>query len=224
MSLLVSQTSDRNPILVTARPAGTDDGLGPLREEHYRALRAAIGTRRPIQRAARTARGSALTILLISGLGAVVSLIWPSWIGWVMVAGIAVIGAVEYIGAGGVRRGEPGAAVLLATNQLAFVLLISAYCVYQMVTAAHSGGDFGLISPELRAELAPLQGAGVNIEQQLSAWAPVIAYGFYTLVIVVSALAQGGLALYYLTRRRYLAEFAEDTPSWIQRLLAEVER
>jgi hypothetical protein len=224
MSFLVPSSTDRNPVLVTARPAGSDDSLGPLREEHYRALRVAIGARRPIQRAARTARGSALTTLLIGGLGAVVSLIWPSWINWVMAAGIGVIGLVEYVGAGRMRRGERSAATLLATNQLAFVLLISAYCVYQMVTAAQGGGDFGLISPELRAELAPVQGAGVNIEQQLREVAPVIAYGFYTLVIVASAIAQGGLALYYFTRRRYLAEFAAVTPAWIQRLLAEVER
>ena len=90
------------------------------------------------------------------------------------------------------------------------------------MTAARGGGGLLAVSPEFQAQLAQLQGAGQDLQRQLDFWTPIITYGVYGLVILVSVAAQGGLALYYYTRRRHLADFADFTPPWIQRLIAEL--
>lgn len=217
-----TRPADALPPLTTAGAAALAAELGPLTEAHYRDLRHALTIRKPLARAANTARGSAITMLAIAGLGFFVSLIFPSWIGFVMVAGIGLLGAIEYAGAGRLRRGQRDAATFLAKNQLAFLGLITAYCICQSLTAARGGGGLLAVSPEFQAQLAQLQGAGQDLQRQLDFWTPIITYGVYGLVILVSVAAQGGLALYYYTRRRHLADFADFTPPWIQRLIAEL--
>ncbi len=54
-----------------------------------------------------------------------------------------------------------------------------------------------------------------------AAVAPLVIYGFYGLVIVLSAAFQGGLAAYYFTRRRPLEAFNLQTPDWVRQVLAE---
>lgn len=75
-----------------------------------------------------------------------------------------------------------------------------------------------LVSPELRSQLAQLPG----LEQDIAHWAPIATYGFYSLVIALSIAAQGGLALYYFTRRPYLETLQRTTPPWVQRLFTEL--
>ncbi len=221
MNQFIARPAGDTPPLNAASAATLAAELGPLTAEHYRELRQALAVRKPLARAVRTARGSAITMLVIAGLGFFVSLIFPSWIGFVMVAGIGVLGGVEYAGAGRLRRGQRDAAAFLAKNQLVFLGLITAYCVYQMLTAARGGGGLLAVSPEFQGQLAQLQGYGQDLQRQLDFWMPIITYGVYGLVILASIAAQGGLALYYYTRRRYLADFADFTPPWIQRLVAE---
>jgi hypothetical protein len=38
---------------------------------------------------------------------------------------------------------------------------------------------------------------------------------FYSVLIAVAIGAQGGLALYYFSRRQHLANYLQQTPSWI---------
>lgn len=187
----------------------------PLTEAHFALLREMAAARQPVRKAARKARVSAITTLAIGALGLPLTLFFPGWLSFAMAVGICTIGAIEYVGARRLRAGQPTAAGFLGRNQLAFLGLIVAYCLIQMLTFSNADT---LVSPELRSQLAQLPG----LEQDITHWAPIVTYGFYSIVIVLSIAAQGGLALYYFTRRPYLETLQRTTPPWVQRLFTEL--
>jgi len=139
-----------------------------------------------------------------------------------MVVGICTIGVFEYIGARRMRRADVSAAALLGRNQLVFLGLIVMYCVIQMVMFSTAAAQGELLSADLRSELSQLQGTGVDLENEMRAWGPPVAYGFYSLIIFLSLCFQGGLSLYYFTRQRHLQAAAAATPPWVQRLFSEL--
>jgi hypothetical protein len=205
----------------TARPIPGNDPVGPLSEEHFALLRSTLDARRPVRNAARTAYTSGTTILVIGVAGIPIVLIWPGWLGFIMVIGICTIGILEYKGAQRMRAGAETAAGFLGRNQLAFMALIVAYCVVQMVTFASTPAS-DLISPELRAQLAQVPGLEQDLTRDLESIAPAVTYGFYALVILLTLAAQGSLAAYYFSRRKHLEALQRETPPWIRRVLTEL--
>ena len=206
--------SARNPV---AEPAS------PLDESHFQFLRHVTEQRRPIRNAARTARGSAITILVVGAASVPLLLLSPSWRALFVVAGIWVIGVREYIGSQRMRQCLPSAATFLGRNQLAFIALIVVYCTLQMLSFSGARARDAMISPELQSQLAMLPGLQDDIHRQIELWAPLEHYGFYSLVIVLSMAVQGSLASYYFTRKRHLETLAQHTPAWIQRLFTELD-
>jgi hypothetical protein len=197
------------------------DPASPLDEMQFLVLRQAVIRRRPIRRAARVARWSAWTILVIGLAGWPVLLLAPSLSSLVVVCGICAIGVMEYIGAGKLQRGQRDAPAFLARNQLIFVILIAAYCVYQMITFS---SDEMQAAAGLSGKDSELMGlGGSDLKRMFDVMMPVAVYGFYSLVMLVSAVCQGGLALYYITRRKHIEVFERDAPPWVKRILAEVE-
>ncbi len=205
-----------------ARPIDAPERESPLTEDDFALLRRALAGRRPVQNATRTARFSAVTVLVIGAAGIPITLISPSWQGVLMVAGICTIGVIEYIGARRMQRAEVAAAAFLGRNQLAFLGLIALYCVIQMVTFSTAATQGELLSADMRSALAQLQGTDMDLDREMRTWAPLFAYGFYSLIIVLSICFQGGMAVYYFTRKRHLQAVAAATPAWIQRLFGEL--
>jgi len=80
------------------------------------------------------------------------------------------------------------------------------------------------ISPEARSLLAVMPGMAADIDRMIERWAPYAVYGFYSLVILVSALAQGMTAVYYFSRRKYVETFNRQTPEWVRKIFEEVYR
>jgi hypothetical protein len=216
----------RTPRITLNSPAPARGVAGehtsPLNEAQFHSLRQAAAARRPIRNAARTARSSAITILVIGAIGIPILIVSRSWLGLLVVAGICAVGVVEYLGSRRMRRGEPSAAAFLACNQLAFMALIVAYCVIQMLTFSPAKSRATLISPDVE-DLLSQAGYGQEANRQFDVWAPIATYGFYSLVIVLSVAFQGGLALYYFTRRRHLQALERSTPEWIARLFRELD-
>jgi len=195
----------------------------PLDESDYLLIRQAAVRRRPLRRATRTALMSSVATLVI-GISAIpFVLLWPSWQGGLVAAGLCVIGVVEYKGYQRMRRADPNAARMLGTNQLALLGLIVLYCLAQMAAFSPEQARAAAISPEVRAQLANLPSMAKAIDSDIDRLAPLATYGFYGLVIVLSIAFQGGLARYYFTRRRHLEAFNAQTPPWIRRLFAETE-
>ncbi len=194
----------------------------PLTETHFQVIRQAVAARRPVQKAARVARGSALTLLVIAALGLPLALAFPGWLAWLMVGGIGIIGMVEYVGAGRMRKGLPSAAGLLGLNQLALLVLVSGYCLFQMAGFWSVRTESGLLPTELRGQLSAAPEVAAQLDQALRVWTPPAVIGFYLLVIILSAAVQGGMAFYYFTRKRHLEQALAITPGWVSRLFAEL--
>ena len=205
-----------------SRPASSGQSApssqpGPLAESDYVLIRQAAGRRKAIRNASRTAATSA-TITLSLGVLALLTLpLWPSWQAALIAVGLCVIGAVEYLGRRRLRQGDPAAAGILGKNQIAFLCLIIVYCVYNMATFSTEKARAEALSPEVRAQLKALPG----IDEMIERWAPLVTYGFYGLVIGLSVACQGGMALYYFSRRRHVLGYNSQTPQWVRRVLAE---
>ena len=197
-----------------ARPALTADAAGPLASADYAAVRQALAARRPVQRAARIARASAISTLLIGAISLPIVVLSPSWMGAVATVALFTVGAIEYRGADLLSKAQLRAASLLARNQLLLLGLVVLYCVGQIVRAQQAPPG-GMLSAETRAQVADLI---PNLDQMVRDW---VIFG-YGLVILLSLACQGGLAWYYFTRRRYLRDIQNATPPWIQRLFMEL--
>jgi len=139
----------------------------------------------------------------------------------VMGAAICAVGAVEYVGYRKMLRAEKAAPRLLALNQLAFLGVILLYCVFQVVTFSTADARNAVISPETQTQLAALPGMQAAIYKQIDRWAPLLTYGFYSLVAFLSLCFQGGMALYYFTRQKTVESYTRGTSEWIRRLFIE---
>ncbi len=218
MSTTPEPVSDPRPSGMPGESAGLP--ASPLDEMQFLTLRQAVIRRRPIRRAARVARGSAWTILIVGFSGWPALFFMPSMSGLLVVAGICGVGALEYIGAGKMHDGDPSAPRFLARNQLIFVVLIAAYCVYQMLS--YSPAETAS-SPQMKDEMALLTGGGGDLGHSVQAMLPVLTYVFWFLVLFTSAIGQGCLAVYYFSRRKYVDLYDRETPDWVKRIVTEVE-
>jgi hypothetical protein len=192
-----------------------------LDESQFALVQEAARIYKPIKRATWTALGSSIVTLLIGASAVPFLLIWPSLSGFLITVGLGVIGVVEFLGYRKLRKADPTAARFLATNQLAFLGLIVFYCLFQMLSFSPEDAKSAALSPEVRAQLSAMPDMASAIDRDIEQWAPLVTYGFYSLVIVLSLFFQGGMAYYYFTRRKFLEAFQRQTPPWVRRLLVE---
>ena len=157
---------------------------------------------------------------MVAFAGWPVLLFMPSFSGSIVVAGITVVGVLEFIGSLKMQRGLLAAPSLLACNQTMFILLIAAYCIYQMLTFSP---EQMYSSPEVRDQMAQMDYMVGNLQHSLETMIPLAYYAFYCLVMFLVAICQGALAIYYLTRRKHIDRFNRETPDWVKSIIAEVE-
>ena len=198
------------PPLPPSRPAQG----ARLSEADYLLVRRASLARKSVQRVVTVAGANAVMELGVGILALLVTVFWWSWAGLLVGLALCAVGAVELAGRKRVRMGDASGASLLALNQLAFLAVIIIYCVAQMVgTPAQAVND--AIGSELR-ELSEATGTPLgDVEQSVTA----MARWFYLLIILLSVAFQGGMALYYFTRRKAIEQFNRETPEWVRRLL-----
>jgi len=203
---------------------GDASEASPIGEREWGLVREAAVRRRKVKRAARVALASAITTLAIGVAALPFVLVSPSFSGLVVVAGILVVGVREWKGYGKMRRAEAGAPAYLGWNQVALFGVITFYCLFEMASFSTEEVKSAAISPEVRAQLASMPALAADMDRLIERWAPYAVYGFYSLVILVSALAQGAMALYYFSRRKALETFNRQTPEWVRQIFREVER
>lgn len=203
--------------------AATGAPASPLDESQFALVQEAARSYKPIKKASRVALGSAVTTLAIGAIAVPFTLVWPSFASALVTVGVCVVGVVEFLGYQKLKQADPAAARWLATNQLAFLGLIMLYCAIQMLTFSPEEVKAAALSPETRAQLNAAPDMARDIDRMIEQWAPLVTYGFYSLVIVLSIFFQGGMALYYFTRRKWLEAFQRQTPPWVRRLLVECE-
>ena len=140
------------------------------------------------------------SIALFAGLCTLISLFSFEWIGVTVGALVTGAGVIELRGRRKLLRGDDRGLALLIRAQLLILGVIWLYSMENLLAFDETAMMASLTS-EMRSALSQ---AGVAIEDLRPMLKPVY-YGLYLTVIVVSLLFQGGLALYYHSRRAKIA-------------------
>jgi hypothetical protein len=193
-----------------------------LTEGQFMAIRQGAAAYRTVKGVAHVAGMSGSSTLTIGVLAVAVLVLMPpvTAVNAVIALGVCAIGVVELLGRKGIQRAEPSAARLLGFNQLAFLALITAYCVYQIATFSPKEFQEHMVSPDAQTALTQLPNMQALVKD-LERAAPMLNAAFYGVVILLSVLMQGGLARYYFTRRKRIEAYRSATPAWVQRVLDE---
>jgi len=136
----------------------------------------------------------------------------------VLGVGLAYAAFLELRGRALLLRLNPRGPALLAANQGLIVGAVTVYCLWQIWNITHSP------APELEiagmSDLAAMDPAMGDMIASAASMANTVMLGVYGLVIVLTVLFQGLMAMYYLSRGRLLAEHVRLTPPWI----ADIQR
>jgi len=194
------------PPIPYARQIGVISGASPqLSAEHLQQLAAARAAMRKISRAMAVARFDGGTIAFGAAITFMFSL--GSISGMVIGAALGVIAFIELHSAARLKRLDPGSIRWLGLNQLALcgmLILYSLWSIYSELTGSGITGELKAVDPQLQQMMPGLDA----LARQMT----LLVYGG---VIVASLLAQGGMALYYFTRKKYLQTYLSQTPPWI---------
>ena len=175
----------------------------PLTPEQREALEQAGARAGAFTGAARVAAFNGWTI----GFFAAVTLLFGilNLTALVLGVGMAVVAPNEFKGRAGILQFEATGPELLWRNQICFMGLIIAYCLWSMY-ATVSEPD-----PQM-AELTELLGGDMD-ELVLS-----LTLTVYAVAIALTTVFQGLNARYYFRRVAMIEEYLSDTPDWVREL------
>ncbi len=191
--------------------------IAPISEPQRRAIHEAEASARRFAFAPKLATWNGASMLL----GAAVSLLLGLFDHGLLLSA-AVLGACGYVElAHGkkLREYDPRAPLRLALNQLVLLVLVVGYAALKL-RAALSGQSSLTAELAEHPELADMlsQVDDPNIVQALDSMGEMYRWGVvavYSGLIGVALLLQGGVAAYYLSRRKHLAAFLANTPPWV---------
>lgn len=218
---------DTSPVKTADAPQSTADAPSPspLTQEQHDVLRRAGRAYKVIRRATSTALFSAASTFIL----AIMALPFVAYTQEIVlgIAAILVIGVacVEFRGYLWFKRADRRASRLLAFNQLALLLIIGVYCVAQSIAYIRFAPMLA-IPPESVTEFNKMfSQLGLNYTinaNSLKDFAVALIVGIYVIVFVVSVIFQGGLAIYYWTRRKGIDAYHASTPGWVRRIISDV--
>ncbi len=191
---------------IAAAPKTDQDHASPLNHKHLEELAKARKRAKKIRRAASVAAFSGWSTL---GFG-LLTLPFGIFSTVALLLGIAlsIIGFVELKGRTQLLSFNPKALKHLALNQVAFACVLIAYAGWSLYS--------GLTSPSQIASVAGTQGmAGLENIESLEHLLTLAIYGG---LILGTIIFQGGAALYYATRSKYMRRYINNTPQWVLEL------
>ena len=160
----------------------------------------------PLKRAARRGRANGLGYVVFGGLSLLLSISSnPDWSGLLIGAVLIGSGVIERSQAARLGQADPAAPARMAQAELALLGAILFGCVIKLVFPPSASG-------ELRSA-GDLSGLGLDIADLMDSVTRLV----YAVVMVVSILYQGGMARYFLRRRRDVATYLAS-PEWARSL------
>lgn len=191
--------------------AGGGAGGSPLSAEHIAEIRRATARSKKIRRCASVAAFSGATMVFFAVTTLMMGL-FGDWLSLACGAALGIIAYNELRGASGLKRFDPGAARLLAINQIGLGVLICGYSTLSLVMAVRN--------PAIKSAIAQMNGAAANPEIEgaiasIETITNMAIYGLYGTLFVVGIIVPGLTALYYASRGRMVKEFVAGTPPWV---------
>lgn len=187
----------------------TLDPTGSLTQSQHREVSDGRDRAKKIRRAAGVAGFNGWTIGIFAALSAPFALF--SLAGFVLTAGMGVVAYNEFRGQKRLLQFDESAPTFLGWNQLGFLGLLVVYCLWMMLSGLTGPSP---IAEEMNAkpELREILGS----PEELDGIFRLVVAGFYSLVIVLCTLFQGGNAIYYFTRRKPMQAYLISTPAWVR--------
>lgn len=197
----ITTTMSSLPTPVIPQPSA---GLTPQQLQDVAAARQRAGK---LRRAVSVAKFDAWGVAIFGGLTLLGSLVSFSVIGTALGIGMAIVAYVEFKGIERLRQLDPTAANTLGRNQLFFGGLLLLYAIYSLFSIYHDN------SPPFGGALSSADAAAIGLDvTSITRMAGWLVYGTLAFVAIT---VQGGTALYYFSRRRYIEQYASETPQWI---------
>ena len=165
-----------------------------------------------LRRAAGVAKFNSVTSAVIgifAGFGVLIGLLLGSFdgLGLVVTVGLLAVAWNEGRARKKLLQLVPGSGRELGWNQLAFLALIAAYCLYQIlyvVNQPNSLDDAIAQSPEVADMIGSLAETSHTIGRLI-----------YQAVLAISVVTVGGNAWYYFACNRRLDTYLAETPNWV---------
>lgn len=164
---------------------------------------------RPLARAARLGRGNAMGYAVCGGLSLMFAAVSLDPIGGVLSGLVLGVGVYQRGQCRLLMQADGAAAQRLMRAELVLLAAIVVYGVLGLTM-------FQPVGDELKRQLRGSEGLGIDIGQLAEA----ISRVWYSSLILVSVLYQGGMARYYHGRRAAVVRYVEAVPQWA-RLVVE---
>jgi hypothetical protein len=158
-----------------------------------------------LQRVLRVAKFNGWSVVIVAGVCLPLSALFGDWSGSAACALVLFGGWTELAGRRQVATGDESGVNKMIRAQWIVLGTILAYCVARLASF-DTETAMGSLTPAMRSELAA---SGVDIEA-IVPLVRTVFYITYTVVAVVTAIYQGGMALYYSRRRALVTQALAD--------------
>lgn len=155
-----------------------------------------------VARAARLGHLHGTCVLYVAGVFALLSAMTGDYLGAVVGLLVAGAGAIEHHGAALLHEAEPRGISWLVASQLFLLFAIAAYCAVQLFRFEPP------VIPETLRPALEINAAQFNLTPE--AFVAILYRILYWALLFGSVVYQGGLALYYLSRRHAVAQLMAD--------------
>jgi hypothetical protein len=178
-----------------------------LSPESLAELKTARAAMKKIRRAILSARIEGYSIAIFGALSFAFSIgnFWDMFVSAILTA----IGIIEINGASKLARLDLRATRILTFNQLALAALILLYALWKIYgQLANPNAALAGLSP---SDVQSLDQFGVTGALDMTRQIMIVIYSG----LIVAALAEAVMALYYHSRAAYVRQFIAQTPEWI---------
>jgi hypothetical protein len=157
-----------------------------------------------IRRATAISKLNGWSVAGFAGLCALAVLVFGDWFGFMVGVAVALSGFMELRGSRLLGNKNPGAISWLVGSQIYLIAVLWYYASFNLLTFDKSD-PWGMFSPGLKDLILGIQPDQYLVEEMLI----MTYYATYLSLILVVLIYQGGLCLYYLSRKKYLYPVAE---------------
>jgi hypothetical protein len=195
--------------------------VAPISGEQRQALHDAEVAARRFAFAPKLATWNGASMLIGAALSGVLALFDPPLL--LSAAVLLACGWVELSAGRKLREYDPNAPLRLALNQVVLMVLVVGYAALKLIGAW--SGEASLSDelakyPELSELISGLDDP--NVAQTVDAFGQMYRWGIvavYLSLIGFAIVVQGGIAAYYMSRRKHVRAFVANTPDWVVELM-----